>query len=288
MKTKLADAAVKIWRPQHAQNIELVRGTFTTYSTPLHFHENLEINIKHGNAWEFYYRGTKHYIPPNTLVLIQPGEVHKSWCSVDDPNCIFRGLHIDSALLQQIATEVAGREKGTPFFPDPLVSDRNLSELVASFHAACEGVSPQLEQQSRVLDVLAQIVMRCADDRLSPQPLGKERQPIERVRDYLQEHYADDISLEQLVQIANLSAFHLNRVFRQTVGLPPHAYQTQIRIARAKTLLRKGWTIAHVAHAVGFASQSHFGWHFKRLLGVTPGQYVKDSKNLIEPQTRVG
>jgi AraC-like DNA-binding protein len=63
------------------------------------------------------------------------------------------------------------------------------------------------------------------------------------VRAFREEHYSREISLEQLAQIAELSSFHLNRSFRQTVGMPPHAYQIQVRIIIAKRLLRQELSI---------------------------------------------
>lgn len=94
-----------------------------------------------------------------------------------------------------------------------------------------------------------------------------------RVRDYLDAHYAANIPLDELARMVNVSAFHLNRVFRAEVGLPPHAYQMQVRVTRSKSLLAQGMSIDQVALEVGFYDQSHFTHHFKRLLGYTPGVY---------------
>jgi AraC-like DNA-binding protein len=63
--------------------------------------------------------------------------------------------------------------------------------------------------------------------------------------------------------------------------MPPHAYQIQMRILQAKRLLIKNRSIEQVAIKTGFVSQSHFGSHFKRLVCVTPKQYIQDSKNVI-------
>ena len=81
------------------------------------------------------------------------------------------------------------------------------------------------------------------------------------------------IDLAQLAEIAQLSPFHLLRSFRNQVALPPHAYQIQVRILRAKQMLRAGMPCIETAFAVGFADQSHFTKHFKRIVGVTPGLY---------------
>jgi AraC-like DNA-binding protein len=62
--------------------------------------------------------------------------------------------------------------------------------------------------------------------------------------------------------------------------MPPHAFQTQARIARAKTLLRQGRAISEVARLTGFADQSHLTRHFKRLVKLTPGEYQQKSKNV--------
>jgi AraC-like DNA-binding protein len=93
------------------------------------------------------------------------------------------------------------------------------------------------------------------------------------VREYLEAQYTENISLDAIARIANLSPFYLIRTFRKCTGLPPHEYLTQIRIARAKTLLAQGNAISQVADNTGFADQSHLTRYFKRIVGVTPGQY---------------
>ncbi len=98
----------------------------------------------------------------------------------------------------------------------------------------------------------------------------------------MNDNYAENISLEELARIAKFSPFYLNRAFRKQIGIPPHAYQTQIRIQKAKALLKSNLSISQVAVKTGFSSQSHFGWHFKRVMGVTPKQYVKESNILID------
>ncbi|CAA9481240.1 MAG: Transcriptional regulator, AraC family [uncultured Rubrobacteraceae bacterium] len=62
--------------------------------------------------------------------------------------------------------------------------------------------------------------------------------------------------------------------------MPPHAYQTQARLDRARSLLLRGWPPARVARETGFADQSHLTRRFKRLVGVTPGRYAEESKNV--------
>ncbi len=278
---KANPSRTRIWRSQYLQSIELVRSVCKDYSLPRHFHEELELNIRQGDGWQFNYRGTMYSVPSNTLVVTQPGEVHQADAE-SAQNCTFRGLRVGAELLQQVATEIAGRKTALPFFPMPLVHDRDLNTQIVQVHQALEQSISQLEQQTLVLDLLAQLILRCAEDPPCQAKLGEEHQSVDRIRAYLEDHYNQEVSLEQLAQIANLSSFHLNRSFSKTFGMPPHAYQIQVRILQAKRLLRKEWSIEKVAFETGFASQSHFGSHFKRLVCVTPRQYIQDSKNVID------
>jgi AraC-like DNA-binding protein len=278
MKANLS--RTRIWRSQYLKSIELIHGVYQSYSSPRHFHEELELNLKQGDGWQFNYRGTIHSVPPDTLVVTQPGESHQA-DSKSERDCTFRGLRVSMDLLQQVATDVAGREIEPPLFSTPIVHDRDFNTQFIRVHQALERSTSGLEQQTLTLDLLAQLILRYAENLPHLDKLGIEIQPVHRVRDYLEEHADREISLEQLSQIANLSPFHLNRSFSKTFGMPPHAYQIQMRIIQAKRLLRKEHSIESVALKTGFVSQSHFGSHFKRLVCVTPKQYIQDSKNVI-------
>ena len=96
---------------------------------------------------------------------------------------------------------------------------------------------------------------------------------IEAVRSHLRDHMADPVRLDDLARLAGRSRCHLLRMFQQATGLPPHAYQTQLRMEAAKGLLAAGHAISHVAAETGFSDQSHFSRVFRDLTGATPRQY---------------
>jgi AraC-like DNA-binding protein len=97
---------------------------------------------------------------------------------------------------------------------------------------------------------------------------------VVRARAYL-DASAGPVSLDVLAGAVRLSKSHLARLFRNQVGLPPHAYSLRLRIAKACRLLADGMPIAEAAQAAGFADQSHLTRHFKGRLGLTPGAYVR-------------
>lgn len=102
--------------------------------------------------------------------------------------------------------------------------------------------------------------------------------PVRRAMEYIRERLVDSISLDDLAAYAELDKFHLCRAFRAQIGMPPHAYMTHLRIARAKELLRRGVRASDVAPLVGLYDQAQLTRHFTRLVGTTPARYGKSER----------
>jgi AraC family transcriptional regulator len=96
----------------------------------------------------------------------------------------------------------------------------------------------------------------------------------------MEERLDAGLTVEQLAAAARLSAYHFARQFKAATGLPPHQYVILRRVERARQLLQAGTglSLAEVAAHVGFADQSQVCRHFKRLVGVTPGQFRRSAR----------
>jgi AraC family transcriptional regulator len=92
-----------------------------------------------------------------------------------------------------------------------------------------------------------------------------------RLREYIENHLGQTLTLGELARVAALSEFHLARMFRTSFGLPPAAWIAQQRIERARTLLRTtALPFAQVAERCGYANASHFSHRFREAVGVAP------------------
>lgn len=97
---------------------------------------------------------------------------------------------------------------------------------------------------------------------------------LARVIERIEAGLDEEIGLDELASLVDLSPWHFARCFRAATGMPPHAYVTQRRLERAKLLLRDGlFGLSEVALACGFASQSHFTTAFRRDTGLPPGRW---------------
>ena len=266
-----------IQRPAAFPQLEWIIGPPSPYRSARHFHEDLEIALNLGRTWQQVYRGQTYTVPGDALLLTPPGESHTAY-SLESGAAPYVGLRIAPAALCEALTEMTERPQPLPFFREVLVTDPGMHAHVLAFHAALPGA-----HLSRLtLDALWQQVVadlqRLSTTHAALPPARREPGAIRIVKAYLHEQYRVNVALRDLAQLAGMSTFALSRSFRATVGIAPHAYQTQIRVLHAQRLLRQGYPPGEVALLTGFHNQSHLGRHFKRLVGLTPGQYAHDCR----------
>ena len=92
--------------------------------------------------------------------------------------------------------------------------------------------------------------------------------------DYINDHLDDEIKLANLAAVVGISQYYFCQLFKQSMGVAPYQYVIQQRVERAKDLLRqKKVAIADIALECGFANQSHFTKHFRKVTGTTPKAY---------------
>lgn len=264
---------VKFWRDAALSDLEVLRARYVTHSFSRHTHDGYAIGIIEAGTEEFFYRGATHQAHAGELVIIHPGEVHNGHAGEAAGWC-YRMLYPAVDLVMQAAEEV-GAAASEPYF-QPVISDRALVNQFRHLHQTLENSDSQIERQSRLLIWIGRMIQRYGE-RCGYHPSGQKVTGLEirRAQDYLHSHYAEPVSLEQLADLAQLTPMRLLRGFRRVTGLPPHAYQVQLRVRQAKQLLAIGLPIVQVAAETGFADQSHLNRHFKRLVGVTPGQYIQ-------------
>lgn len=100
---------------------------------------------------------------------------------------------------------------------------------------------------------------------------GLDGRRLQRALDWLDAHWAEDVSLDALADAVALSKFHLIRQFKAATGLSPYQHLLKRRLDEGLRLLRSGsLPVAQVAQAVGFGDQAAFANHFKRQFGITP------------------
>ena len=97
-----------------------------------------------------------------------------------------------------------------------------------------------------------------------------------RAKEYIEQHYMENIRAEELSRLCSMSETNLRRKFREYIGQPPLDYQIGLRIRRARELLlERRYNVSEVATLVGFDDVNYFSRLFKKRVGVSPQGYEK-------------
>jgi AraC family transcriptional regulator, regulatory protein of adaptative response / methylated-DNA-[protein]-cysteine methyltransferase len=117
----------------------------------------------------------------------------------------------------------------------------------------------------------------------SGQPATTRR--VTAVREYLDNHPDETVTLERLSRVANMSPYHLQRTFKKVVGVSPKAYASARRLERMKSRLRTGVTVSRATFDAGYASGSRAYEHARNGMGMTPGSYRNGGRGMTISHT---
>ena len=277
MKIKGTSWQLKFWCVPDLYNLELLHASNITHNYPRHVHEEYCFGIMLQGVETHVCRGKSYQAFPGDLMLLNADEAHSSKSVGSE----YRVIHIQPKALSRIATEVGGQNLPATYFSNPVITDASLFRLLLRLHLKLEQKVSPLEQESELLSAIGLLLKRHSNVDSTLPALGKELLRLKLVLDYLKSNYTENISLSRLATIANLSPYYLLRVFHKRIGVPPHEYQTQLRISHARRLICKGLPISEAALQAGFFDQSHLSRNFKRITGVPPGRYASYS-NIVQ------
>lgn len=255
-------------------DVGLLHARFIHYAYPRHSHDYYVISLIEGGRQSFTHKGTKFTTPPGGVILINPETVHTGE-TVDEQGFELRSIYPTVSHMKMAALELTGRDEVLPFFGDVRVDHPWVSKSILSLHKSLLQDSTTLESESRFVRVLAQLIKRYADTPVTEQKLNNENLAIQKARQYIDDYFAQSISLKNVSGHVALSPYYFLRAFCAEVGMPPHTYLESVRIRHAQRLIRAGKPLAQIAAEVGFSSQSHMTRCFKKIIGVTPGQYAQ-------------
>ena len=274
--------SLRVWRNPWFEGMVFHRGMRFTHPYPRHWHDELHLCAYTAGAGYLRCRGATHLACAGDLILTPPSEVHHNWVP-DGQTVSFLSLYIDDRALT--ARSVKLRDvANAPARPVAHVPRRKrLKQQFLRMYSAMESRTSRLEAEALFSNWLNSFWSPASTRPCIGIPVrkahacdarGTTSPNVPRSRFRWRNSVGSRIS----------SPFHLHRLFSQQTGMPPHAYQTLLRINRAKKLLRSGRALADVAASTGFADQSHFTRHFRRIVGVPPGRYSADFQP--KPQER--
>lgn len=234
---------------------------------PNHFHEYYVIGLVEDGERALRCKNRAYAVKKGDVLLFNPGDSHA--CAQSGGGTLdYRGLNIPREVMLDLAEEAAGKRE-PPGFSRCVVSDQEAARRLRALHRRVMEGGPGKEE---ALLVLFSLLLR-RYGRPFEDCVPERREEIEETCAFMEQHYAERISLEQLCRRAGLSKSALLRAFTRSKGVTPYSCLMNIRVGEARKLLEQGVSPTEAALRTGFSDQSHFTNCWTRLIGLTPGAY---------------
>jgi AraC family transcriptional regulator len=225
------------------------------------------------------------YMPPQSLqfeqtergdVTIIPAHV-RNW-AIWEKECHFILLQFHSTVSVQYASEwISGND--IEFIPSFSRSDPLIYGIGWALKTELEtdGLEGSLYVDSLTTTLVNHLLRHYSTQKkVSPSTAqGLSQRQLKQVIEYIDQHLDQNLTLATLAAIVHMSPSYFSALFKHSTGLAPHQYVIHCRINQAKQLLLQGMGVAEVALNLGFSHQSHLSRHFKRLVGITPKEFLK-------------
>jgi len=242
----------------------VIHGFDFTEPYPKHVHARLVIGALESGGFQITAGGVTYDQPVDTVIAINSFRVHaEAWDAGS-----FRALYVSPDNLKAAGISLLNGTE--PWFEDPILRDPVLARQIREVHDAVEDELP--------VTVIEAMMTRLLRDVCASPSAGIEEPlpgPVAAARERIHANLAAPPTMFDLGEAVQRSPYHLIRLFKREIGLPPHAYFDQVRIAHAKEKLKQGQKLSLTAYELGFCDQSHFTRAFKRSSLVTPGQYLQ-------------
>jgi AraC-like DNA-binding protein len=261
------------------EGLEVMSARWVEHSFAPHMHDFYAVSLNYGGRGAFDCRGEIRDARPGTCNLIAPGEMHTGHATSGE-GWSYRNLYIETNLMEMLLRSVDWHGPPDVRFKSPLVRDPILAARLAEAFASLTDSNSLLQNESALLCVVLRLITHHFVPNRSVRDPGREHAAVLRVKDWIDANSERNVSICSLAGLAGISPYYLVRAFHRQVGIPPHKYQTVVRVNRARKFLASGVAISEVATRAGFFDQSHLNRCFKRTLGVTPGRYTRRSRQI--------
>ena len=239
---------------------------------PNHFHEYYVIGFIEGGKRHLWCKGKEYDTSAGDLILFNPRDNH--YCApVNGELLDYRAVNIKPEVMSRAVKEITG-EAYMPYFTENVVYKSDIAQSVQDLYRAVLNDAPLLEKEENLFFLLDQILREYASDFESADVLRPNRQ-IQSLCQYMEEHFAENVTLDELLSMTDFGKSYLLRSFTRQTGVSPYRYLQTIRLDKAKRFLEEGIAPIDAAGMAGFSDQSHFTHFFKEFIGLTPKQYQR-------------
>lgn len=250
-----------------------------SFSPPriLHSHNDmLEINLITSGTTSFTLAEHKYTVSNGDLIIINAGVLHDE-DALQAASTTTVGFGISGVKIEGLPDNMLIPADANPILPLG-ESFEEVRSLLTTIHDLLNQDLANYAEASQLLACGAlSMLLRLYQQKASPgTPPVKTELLTERIRNYIDTHYQEDFSLQDIGRALHSNPYYISHVFKESTGYSPMQYAIRLRIGQAQALLAgTNYSITQIAGMVGYDNSSHFNTMFAKYIGMTPGKYRK-------------
>lgn len=244
--------------------IEAYSFTGVSQNFPNHFHDYYVVGLIEEGQRTMVVNNQPYRLEPGDLLTFNPYDNH-SCEGIDGSRLTYHCLNLKKEIFQPFT----GAE--LPKFLAPMQAQTELAEDFRQLHQLIMQEGDKEEKETLFILLIEELLQKYTQE--TPTEAINAPEPVTVICEYLEAHYDQKITLDQLCQLVHLNKHSLVRQFTREKGITPYRYLETFRIVKAKELLEQGCSLIETADRTGFYDQSHFTNFFSRFIGLTPNQY---------------
>lgn len=249
--------------------VEVRRTEENPESYKEHSHSELSVGAVTRGTTLMRAHGQEYPITVGSLVIIGPGVVHS--CNPKDGARSYLMAYFDANWYLSLQRELLGESDALQLPENPVLNDPELFSQLMDLAERLGKPEFALEKSEQLTHFIGNLLHKSS--RLPLRRHAEHPHVIAEIKERLGRSLEENTTLQQLADAVGYNPYYLLRSFKKNVGLTPHEYRLNLRIDRAKELLREGLPPAAVAVETGFVDQSHFHRTFRQFVAATPRQY---------------
>ncbi|MBI9111856.1 AraC family transcriptional regulator [Maridesulfovibrio ferrireducens] len=246
---------------------------------PRHVHSGYIFSMIDTGIRRVKFHSQKIEFSAGEMCILSPGTPHscESFSEGTSGPHSYRALCVDKNFMQKLAEDICGKHCPAPGFNPYTVYRNTDSESFNTFFDLLETSGNTLERQTTLNSFLYHAIQHLSSIPPQEENSGPQEKPLARVKDFITKNFRNNLTLNNLSEIACISSFHLQKLFVKKYGISPQEYLINCRVREAEQLIRNGTPMAEAALNSGFFDQSHFSRHFKRVIGISPGRFIAEN-----------
>ena len=248
-----------------SQNLPFVRHKFKKQQFKKHFHTSYSIGLIIDGAYKLDIENKQIVSKSGEIKVINPYELH-----IADGNVSWEYINFmpSSNFIKKLADEMCDNDNSCNIKFRTNIKDKIATNL---YLRVFNSLKKNIEYEENLIIFISYLLENYASNEFKVKQIPAN---IKNSLEYIHINFLQNLTLDELAKISNVSKYHFIKTFKKEIGLTPHQYILDLKLEYAIKLIKQKTPLSQIAYICGFSDQSHFIKSFKKYFGFTPSALI--------------